>query len=147
MNLPMIHSELAAARGEETGITRRIGRVLEGWRGFSAIVRMMHEYPDVDVFVAGGVLRDLVLERSEIPKDFDFFLGGSRAKEAADGLRLRGVVQRGPFGSMRWYPAGSSQQYSDVILNDSFDNGLCHCEDMIDALNQFDFTGNAIALN
>src|SRR5437899_182569 len=139
MNLPMTPSEVAATRGADTGITQRIGRVLEIWNGFSAIVRMMHEYPDVDVFVAGGVLRDLVLERSEIPKDFDFFLGGPRAKRAADGLRLHGVVQHGPFGSMRWYPAGSSHQYSDVILIDSFDNGLWHCEDMIDALNQFDF--------
>ena len=121
--------------------------VLRSWVGFDTIYGIMQTFPQLDLYLAGGVLRDIVLGRQYPPKDFDFFLGGENVNSALVRLGDRGTLSRGPFGSPRWFPAKDDTMYCDVIPIKCFFNGLWRCEDIVDVLNQFDFTGNAIAVN
>jgi hypothetical protein len=110
------------------------------------LLELLDRYPAVDCFVAGGVVRDVLLEVPPLPSDIDLFLGGSPVPQLVEDLAMAGTVQRGPFGSPRWTPDGETS-YADVIPLESFYNGLWRCEDIVDALNQFDFTCNAVALD
>ncbi len=103
--------------------------------------------PRLDVYLAGGSVRDILLGRAADLKDFDFFLGGEGVKEAIAALAQRGVVRSGPFGSPRWFLDEEKTVYCDVIPIESFFNGLWRCEDIVDVLNQFDFTANAVAVH
>jgi hypothetical protein len=121
--------------------------LLEEWAGFSALESAMQTFNRTEVFVAGGMLRDLFSGASCPPKDFDFFVGGAEVQSFIDWLGDRGTLTLGPFGSPRWWPVGEVAQYADVIPITGFYNGLWKCRDIIDALNQFDFTANAVALD
>lgn len=107
----------------------------------------MSRLPGLEVFLAGGSVRNIALEAYRDPRDFDFFLGGDGVQEALSLLEGSGELQTGPFGSPRWHPAVESDIYADIIPITFFYNGLWQCIDMVDALNQFDFTGNAVAVN
>jgi tRNA nucleotidyltransferase (CCA-adding enzyme) len=119
---------------------------LESWSGFAPLRKLLDRHPGVDCFVAGGAVRDVLLEAPPLPSDVDLFLGGSEASELIDALATAGTVRQGPFGSPRWAPAKGGS-YADVIPIANFYNGLWRCEDIVDALNQFDFTCNAVALD
>jgi hypothetical protein len=119
---------------------------LESWSGFAPLRKLLDRHPAVDCFVAGGVVRDVLLEVPPLPSDIDLFLGGNQASQLIEDLTMTGTVRRGPFGSPRWIPE-KGVSYADVIPIESFYNGLWRCEDITDALNQFDFTCNAVALD
>lgn len=120
--------------------------LLASWAGLRVVEGLLREHDGVACFVAGGVVRDLLLDLKPSLKDVDLFLNGTGVDGFLDELRDYGEVGTGPFGSPRWMPQGA-HCYADVIVIPRFDNGLWPCEDMIDALNQFDFTCNAVALN
>src|SRR5438045_2217365 len=103
---------------------------------------LLEEHADLDAYLVGGVPRDVALGRVSDPKDFDFILRGPAVGAALDAMSRAGDVRLGPFGSPRWFPEGA-EIYCDVMPVDWFFNGLWRCEDIVDALNQFDFTGNA----
>lgn len=117
------------------------------WGGHAALDAAIDAFPDVAFYLAGGVLRDAFLGSGAPPKDFDIFLTGARAQAVLAHLAGHGHVRLGAFGSPEWCPAAAPGTDCDVIPVDRFDNGLWRCEDMVDALNQFDFTGNAIAVD
>jgi tRNA nucleotidyltransferase/poly(A) polymerase len=120
---------------------------LKSWKGFSSISDALERFPDVDIFLAGGVIRNLLAD-IEIPsKDFDFFVDGPNLDEFLHYLAVRGKLTFGPFGSPRWHHQVDDDSYCDIVLIRRFYNGLWHCRDIIDVLNQFDFTANAVALN
>lgn len=121
--------------------------LLEGWSGFVALNGAIQDFAQTEVFIAGGVLRDLLTGRGGVSKDFDLFLGGSDVHRFLDRLGEHGTITLGPFGSARWWPRVEETRYADVISIADFDNGLWQCRDIVDALNQFDFTANAIALD
>ena len=75
------------------------------------------------------------------------FLGGDSTDEILDVLESQGEMVTGPFGSPRWYPTHGTRSSWDLIPIATFWNGLWPCEDIVDVLNQFDFTGNAIAID
>jgi hypothetical protein len=125
----------------------RVLELLEDWRGRSTINEALREFDQTDVFVAGGLLRDLFSARTRAPRDFDFFLGGEDVPEFIAWLSEHGTLTQGPFGSARWWPPGEGARYADVISIADFYNGLWKCRDIVDALNQFDFTANAVALD
>jgi len=106
----------------------------------------MAEYPDVEVFLAGGVVRDSARGSNRQPKDFDFFLRGRHAPDFVEGLSHLGQLSYGPFGSPRWSPGGS-EPYADVMLIERFQNGVEKCTDIVGVLKQFDFTANAVAVD
>jgi hypothetical protein len=127
--------------------TGRVLETLQAWAGYPGLKGAMERFADLDVYLAGGVVRDTIAGRAVGPKDFDFFIDGPTLSPALDWLRARGELSAGPFGSPRWYPEGPERIYCDIIPIKRFTNGLWPCEDIIDALNQFDFTGNAVALD
>jgi hypothetical protein len=127
-------------------VIHSIDHYLKMWDGFTAINKAMKVYPDVGVYLAGGVVRDAVRHSSSEAKDFDFFLRGQNASKFIEVLKEFGELSYGPFGSPRWTPANCGV-YADLIRIDRFNNGLEKCETIEDALNQFDFTANAVAVD
>lgn len=125
----------------------RVRRALDSWPGYKSLSRVAESFSDVQIYVAGGVVRDIILGRQSDPKDFDFFVDGPSVPQALAALADAGQMDTGPFGSGRWTPAGASRVYCDVIPISRFSNGLWRCEDFTDALNQFDFTGNAVGFD
>ena len=123
--------------------------LFRSWAGYDTLADVMGSLPELDIYLAGGILRDIVLGREPSPTDFDLFLGGDDVDTALNHLKGRGELALGPFGSPRWHPnpADRSTPYCDVIPIARFFNGLWRCQDIVDVLNQFDFTGNAIAVD
>ncbi len=126
--------------------TDAILRSYEDWACFDAFDQAIGSLADIEVHIAGGAVRSAFVEGSGQSKDFDFFIRGSDTGKFLQVLGEVGEIEFGPFGSPRWR-ANSSEIYADIIPIESFNNGLWQCFDITDALNQFDFTANAIALN
>ncbi len=105
----------------------------------------MQTFDDLQVYVAGGAVRNALMGIPTVPKDFDFFLQGKSVGAAIDYLRRIGRVEATPYGSPRWYPVDDEASYADLIPVEDFAPGLWPCEDIIDVLDQFDFTANAVA--
>lgn len=124
-----------------TDLSDRIAR----WPGSLALQRILEECPTVDLYLAGGAVRDSIARKPGDPRDYDFFLGGRDVDRALQILARYGHFSKGPFGSPRWFPQPDSSLYADVIPIERFRNGLWQCENIVDALNQFDFTANAVA--
>jgi len=122
-----------------------IRRNLEQWYGYPLLMEAMRTFEDVRVYLAGGAVRNVLMGDCVNIKDFDFFLQGESIPSVIDYLGHNGLLQATPYGSPRWYPSGCEQMYADLIPIADFVPGLWPCEDIIDVLNQFDFTANAIA--
>jgi hypothetical protein len=138
---------MGANMNSELNIYGKVLEVFRSWIGFNTFKRVLADFPSLEVYVAGGVLRDIVLGRENEPEDFDFFLSGEGLQHALGFLAEHGEITEGPFGSPRWLPPRRTQAYCDLVPIRSFFNGLWQCENIVDVLNQFDFTGNAIAVN
>lgn len=121
--------------------------ILRLWIGFDTVREIMQVFPKTSIYLAGGAIRDIVLRRQQGLKDLDFFISGEEDDAALTLMGKYGSLRQGPFGSPRWFPGNEGKMYCDVIPIKRFFNGLWQCEDIIDVLNQFDFTGNAIALD
>ena len=119
---------------------------LASWPGHRVVEALLDRHPGVECFVAGGIVRDVLLGREPSFGDVDLFLDGDGVDALLADLGAHGALRTGPFGSPRWLPEGA-QGYADIIPIRRFDNGLWPCEDMTDALNQFDFTCNAVAVD
>lgn len=124
-----------------------VRRRLESWQGFPALHEAMQTQNDLHVYVAGGVIRNVLLGLSSVSKDWDFFLAGPTVNETIKLLRHHGRLTETPYGAPRWHPHADESQYADLIPIVDFVPGLWRCEDIIDVLNQFDFTANAVAFN
>jgi hypothetical protein len=132
---------------EEREIYREVLAMLGHTKLGSAWLEISAQFDELDVYLAGGGLRNILVKRDVDPKDFDFFLGGSGIEKVLARLADTGTIRYGPFGSPRWFPADPSSVYCDVIPIRNFFNGLWRCEDILDVLNQFDFTANAVAVH
>lgn len=126
-------------------ICKNLRKKLELWSGYSSLSEAMRSFPEVDIYAAGGVVRDVLLGDFSTPKDFDFFLQGSQIKSFVEFLGKNGNLSSTPFGSPRWHPPGPEKTYADLIPIVDFAPGLWPCNNIIDVLNQFDFTSNAVA--
>jgi len=146
------HQYCRVARGSMTSVptyqdTSDLARkAFSSWEGHRTWARILDELPKLRVYLAGGVVRDVALGQPCNPKDFDLFLGGECVDEALTKLAEAGRLVLGPFGSPRWFPNSNPTIYADVIPIARFHNGLWSCRDIVDVLNQFDFTGNAVAV-
>jgi hypothetical protein len=125
----------------------RVKGLLCAWEGHEAFDAALRTHPEVCVYLAGGALRDLLLGKKRTPRDFDFFISGPRVDSFLDRLSADGELRYGPFGSPRWFPHSASATYADVIPITAFYNGLEKCRNIIEVLQQFDFTANAIAVD
>ena len=117
---------------------------LESWPGYHVIKDFIQHNPRLEIFLAGGAVRDVVLGR-ESANDFDFFVSGDGFDSLLRNLGKLGWLESGPLGSPRWYPENSTAKYCDLVPIDRVNHGLGPCAGIQDVLGQFDFTGNAIA--
>jgi hypothetical protein len=124
-----------------------VRRKLESWNGYKEVTRVMAQCPDLQVFLAGGAVRSCLIEELLPIRDFDFFLAGPSIQRAVDILSQAGVVKSTPYGSPRWHPVDDPERYADLIPIADFKPGLWKCEDIIDVLNQFDYTASALAFD
>jgi hypothetical protein len=120
---------------------------LQSWPGFALVAEAMDEFPLLDIYLAGGVLRNLLANTTTPSKDFDFFITGVDEESFLEYLAERGNLNYGPFGSPRWHAPQADSCYCDIIRISRFNNGMWECKDIVDVLNQFDFTANAVALD
>jgi tRNA nucleotidyltransferase (CCA-adding enzyme) len=120
---------------------------LEWWCGYRALGEVLRACPDVQIFIAGGVVRNCCLETALPLRDYDFFLGGDSIEQALAIFRKYGAMTRTPFGSPRWHPDERPEEYADLISIAEFRPGLWKCEDILDVLNQFDYTASALAFD
>ncbi|MFQ5853802.1 MAG: hypothetical protein ACE5JU_24860 [Candidatus Binatia bacterium] len=128
-------------------IFAKVRHLLESWAGYDDLIRAMDEVKGIKIYLAGGALRDTILCRKEKPKDFDLFIAGESFAHVVEKMAKRGCMLRGPFGSPRWFPKHSEDQYCDLVAIALFNHGLGPCRDIMEVLRQFDFTGNAVALD
>jgi tRNA nucleotidyltransferase/poly(A) polymerase len=106
----------------------------------------MMAYPNLEIWIFGGAVRNLLLGLKVTPKDFDFIFSGSNVAESIELLKQYGDIIVGPFGSPRWFPT-QSVTYSDILQATRFKAGLWPCEVTLDVLHFLDFTANAIAVD
>ncbi|MDP9123079.1 MAG: hypothetical protein M3N82_00495 [Pseudomonadota bacterium] len=124
-----------------------VRRRLDSWCGFSMIREVMHLHEDLRVHVAGGAIRNVLMRSPVASKDWDLFLSGANVAAAIEHFRRVGRFSETPYGAPRWYPSDDESQYADLMPIVDFVPGLWACEDIVDVLDQFDFTANAIAFD
>ncbi len=124
-----------------------VRRRLEAWGGFPLLHEVMRLHSDLGVYVAGGVVRNVLMGNASVSKDWDFFLSGPSVSAAIEHFRRFGKLAVTPFGAPRWTPCEAASEYADLIPIANFVPGLWPCEDIVDVLNQFDFTANAVAFD
>jgi hypothetical protein len=123
-----------------------IEKLIRGWAGWEGLHGAMMAYPNLEMWVFGGTVRNLLLGSKVAPKDFDFIFSGSNVTDSIELLKQYGEIIAGPFGSPRWFPR-QSVIYSDLLQATRFKGGLWSCEDALDVLHFVDFTANAIAVD
>jgi tRNA nucleotidyltransferase/poly(A) polymerase len=119
--------------------------LFRGWSGYPVFAQALDEFPRFEVYLAGGLLRNLLLDPHAQARDLDLFVGGP-CVEAIDWLRQRGRARVGVYDNVKWYPHADEPVYADFIRLSRF-RPVRPSEDMVGALRQFDFTGNAIAID
>ena len=124
-----------------------VRKVLRSWVGYQGLAEILSDCADLEVFIAGGAVRNCFLTPPLEIRDFDFFVNGPSFERALRILERHGALMETPYGSPRWYPAQNSEYYADFIPIRDFKPGLWQCEDIIDVLNQFDFTASALAFD
>jgi hypothetical protein len=124
-----------------------VRRVLQSWVGYECLAEILAECPDLQVFLAGGAVRNCFLTPPLEVQDFDFFVNGPSLERALKILERHGTLLQTPYGAPRWHPAQNSECYADFIPIRDFKPGLWQCEDIVDVLNQFDFTVSALAFD
>ncbi len=128
-----------------TDVTRVVQSTLQGWSGWSRFCEEIADYPEMQLYLAGGALRDALRGEGASVKDLDFFLEERHLDSLVQALAREGRIEYTIFGSPRWYPPGEEHMFCDLIGIERFHNGLGQCRDILDVLNQFDFTANALA--
>lgn len=112
----------------------------------SDILRIALDSEPGNFFVAGGALRELFCGK-KLSGDIDLFVSQSAQIMLSEIIRNRGNAFYNQFGSTRWFPTVGDSFYYDIIRFDDFYHGLWKCIDILDVLNQFDITANAIAVD
>ena len=124
-----------------------VRKVLNAWVGYEVLSTILDECKDLQLFIAGGAVRDCFFNPPRAVHDFDFFVNGPSLEPALRILERHGTLLQTPYGAPRWQPAPNSEQYADFIPIRDFQPGLWQCEDIVDVLNQFDFTASALAFD
>ncbi|EOI5729597.1 hypothetical protein ACMS09_003071 [Cronobacter malonaticus] len=130
---------------DESQLIESVFDDLLSWDGYPVFKELFldnHRYP---VYLSGGVLRNKFMGSEYKNKDFDFFICEENFDSELKELKKYGGICETPYGAPRWFPRDSNI-YADIMPIKSFSPGLWPCLDIIDILNQFDFTMNAIAI-
>ncbi len=124
-----------------------LGKLLSTHESFKSLLQIIREIPEGNFFVSGGTVRDTLIGNDHSIKDVDIFLTIEGFLKIESFLNLNGNVVSNQFGTKRWFPDDNKTLYYDIIQISKFYNGLWPCRDMIDVLNQFDITANAVAFD
>lgn len=124
-----------------------IESILQEDSSFNEILTIAHKLDEGNCYVAGGALRNTFLESAPYFKDVDLFVSQNAFPSLEQIFLSKGELLINPFGSARWYPSSDKKFYYDIIIIENFFNGLWKCDTITDALNQFDITCNAIAVD
>lgn len=119
---------------------------LVSWGGYPVFRELFLDAGEGSVYLSGGVVRNSIMQSDCKEKDYDFFIDMSYFNDKIRTLERYGTIQCTPYGAPRWFPKNCNE-YADIMPIQLFSPGLWHCFDIIDVLNQFDFTMNAIALD
>ncbi|MGQ7944155.1 hypothetical protein [Flavobacterium sp. WC2509] len=122
---------------------QNILKKLEVIDSFKLIMNSLKEINNLELNIAGGVVRNYFIDNELEIKDIDLFYKGN-IEPLLEIMEKNGVLDVGPFGSLRWFPL-NSKIYYDIISIERFNNGVEKCSTITDVLNQFDFTANSIA--
>ncbi|KAB1159465.1 hypothetical protein F7018_03900 [Tenacibaculum aiptasiae] len=125
-------------------LTKIKKKILEITSSFSIISDYSQINDDIDLYIAGGILRNYFIEPNLNIKDIDVFYKGESEKFIKK-LKEEGEINKGPFGSLRWFPRNEDNIYYDIISINEFNNGVERCYSIEDVLKQFDFTINCFA--
>ncbi|VAC92463.1 tRNA CCA-pyrophosphorylase [Enterobacter cloacae] len=118
---------------------------LPNWTGYPVFKELFMDDKSSPIYLSGGVLRNTIMGNRYKTKDYDFFITGNDFEIKLKELEKYGNVFTTPYGAPRWFPKNSNL-YADLMPISSFSPGLWPCSDIIDVLNQFDFTMNALAI-
>src|SRR5579871_4433253 len=124
-----------------------VKNVLDSWPGYRPLRAALLHQPNVMVYLGGGVVRQTMLKGVRPVKDFDLYFDAPNSDEFLEELSQSGQIEFGPYGSPRWTPAPEGSLYADLIPIRRFTNGVGPCENIVDVLNQVDFTLNAVAVD
>ena len=97
--------------------------VLRSRIGCEVIRGIVEEFPDLEIYLAGGIVRDVVLDRQSQIKDIDLFVNGKSVESALRLLDDSGHLTQSPHGTPRWYPRQDIEEYFDFIPIRQFYNG------------------------
>ncbi|MGD0279888.1 MAG: CCA tRNA nucleotidyltransferase [Smithella sp.] len=111
------------------------------------VLSIISEYDNLDIYIAGGCIRDLIINEHRKIHDFDLFINGSELLIEKFLARLCSVgkLTNGPFGAPRLYFKDTI--YWDIVPFYKFVVSNHEIRDINDLLMNFDFTANAIALD
>lgn len=124
-----------------------IDKIIKTDSNFQSILKLSSKLESGNFYLAGGSVRDSILDKNKKLKDVDLFISQKCFSDIENIVRNTGKYILNPFGSLRWYPNEAQEFYYDIIIIEKFYNGLWKCENIIDVLNQFDITANAVAFD
>lgn len=127
-------------------IRKNIRDYLSAWKGSLSFSEYLSSNNETSIYLTGGAVRNAILNIETEPRDFDFIIETENKDKLLRYLSLSGILTKGQYGALRWYP-NCSTRYCDLIFNENFSNNGIKCHNKVDILNQFDFTGNAIAID
>lgn len=121
-------------------LAQKIKTALQSNNHYNYLIEKLSKY---QVYVAGGFIRNLVLDKPV--KDFDLFVN-SQLSELSNFLEDKleyGELSYGPFGSPRWKPT-ESEIYFDIVPFPNFIVNNKRYNEMSELLLDFDITINAV---
>jgi Poly A polymerase head domain len=127
-------------------IITSVHAALRRWPGYSRVERAFSEYDDLQVFVAGGFVRNIVLGKS-LSKDVDLFLNGSSVAPFINRLLANGHATRNSFGKWKWSSAEESPHTFDLLAIPDFRVGPRRYFTLDELMTHFDLTCNSIGLD
>ena len=104
-------------------------------------------YDNLDFYVAGGSIRDLIISRDNTIHDIDLFINGNRSlvEEFTAHVGSFGKLANGPFDSPRLFL--KENIYWDIVPFYKFIVSDHEIRSINELLMNFDFTANAIGLD
>jgi hypothetical protein len=126
-------------------IITNVHAALRRWPGYSIVERTFADYDDLEVFIAGGFVRNIVLGKP-LSKDIDLFLNGPSAGQFVNRLVASGHATLNPYGKWNWRPSTECAHYFDLLTIPDFRVGPRRIFTLDELMTHFDFTCNAIGL-
>lgn len=127
-------------------IITSVQAALRRWPGYSRVERVFSDYDDLEVFVAGGFVRNIVLGKP-LSKDVDLFLNGSSVAPFINRLLANGYATRNSFGKWKWSWSEKSPHTFDLLAIPDFRVGPRQYFTLDELMTHFDLTCNSIGLD